>query len=287
MLRFLRQNNTVKKTISSLAYPALCSSAFLTLYGSLNWHWKYASASFFFLIWTLVYLSCLEHLIPYKEDWKPKRREWIRDLIYLFITMLGGALALPCALYLAKKFYIFKISLPIFLEVLIALLTSSLGSYLFHRMSHVQKWIWLWHVVHHRDEKVNVGNNGVNHILDVFCRRVIALLPGIMLGFSQEALLIVSIINITQGYFSHANIDVKLGWLNYFVVSPEQHRLHHSRDLNEAGHYSVDIPFWDLVFKTFIWKPGHVPKEVGVVFPERYPLPENYIASLWLPFKKG
>lgn len=285
MLSFLRQNSCVKKTLGLLAYPLLCLTAFLTIYGSLHWQWKYASASFLFLIWTLFYLTCLERIIPYKEEWAPTHQEWIRDFIYFFVTMLGGGLALPCALFLSKNLYTLKVSLPLFFETLLTLLTSSLASYLFHRMSHIQKWIWLWHVTHHRDEKVNVGNNGVNHIFDVFFRRVLALLPGIIFGFSQEALLIVSIINITQGYFSHANIDVKLGFLNYFVVGPELHRLHHSRDLTEAGHYSVDISFWDLIFKTFIWRPGLVPKEVGVVFPERYPLPQNYMASLLLPFK--
>ena len=86
--------------------------------------------------------------------------------------------------------------------------------------------------------KVNVSNNNVNHVVDVFGRRFITQLPLLLVGISQPAIFAASIFTTAQGYFVHANIEVGLGWLNYIVGSPEQHRLHHGTDVKEAGHFS-------------------------------------------------
>ena len=36
-----------------------------------------------------------------------------------------------------------------------------------HRLGHANPWLWRLHGVHHVPEKVNVANNGVNHVFDI------------------------------------------------------------------------------------------------------------------------
>src|ERR1700675_3171749 len=85
--------------------------------------------------------------------------------------------------------------------------------------------------------------------------------------------------NVTS-VFSHCSADVKGGFLNYFFVTPEVHRWHHTVDVPEGYGYScnygVEFSFWDLVFRTY-----YLPKKDGkFVMPERIGHPSGLIADL-------
>ncbi|MCA9506886.1 MAG: sterol desaturase family protein [Myxococcales bacterium] len=272
--------------LSMLVYPFLVLSMCFMIFLAFEQNIDFGMCNVFFLVWTIFYLAIMEALIPYDMSWRPTIKEWLRDLVYLIITMLGGGMAVIVVHGISAYSAPQRSSLPLWLEIILALIMSSLGSYIFHRVSHIHPWLWRVHGIHHVEQKVNVGNNGVNHFLDVLGRRFLALLPLMLLGFSEEALFIIGMFNTMQGYFSHANVCVYLGWLNYFVVSPEQHRLHHSKDLNEAGHYGTDVPLWDLLFGSYTWKNGKKPKAIGVVDPNKFPSPDNIIAGMLNPWRR-
>ncbi len=46
-------------------------------------------------------------------------------------------------------------------------------------------------------------------MLDMFGRRILAQLPLMLLGISQPAIFVVAMFNTMEGYFVHANIDVR------------------------------------------------------------------------------
>jgi sterol desaturase/sphingolipid hydroxylase (fatty acid hydroxylase superfamily) len=280
-------NTTLTKSwLAALTYPLLCLSGLFTVFCAFYWHLDFGLCNVVFLIWTIGFLSLMEVLIPYDPSFHPTKKEWLRDGIYLVITMVGGGLAVLAMYAIVRIFSPPTSSMALWQEILVGVLASSLGSYLFHRLTHVHPWLWLVHGVHHVEGKVNVGNNGVNHVLDVFGRRVLAQMPLICLGLSEPSIFVVAIFSTMQGYFVHANIDVRLGWLNYVVATPEQHRLHHSRDLGEAGNYGSDIPLWDLLFRSFTWAPGRQPAQIGVVNPEKFPDPNEIVANFLLPWQK-
>jgi sterol desaturase/sphingolipid hydroxylase (fatty acid hydroxylase superfamily) len=53
------------------------------------------------------------------------------------------------------------------------------------------------------------------------------------------------------GIFQHANVQLRLGPLNWFFSMAELHRWHHSRTVEEANHnYGQTISVWDWVFGT-------------------------------------
>src|SRR5262249_40663840 len=53
------------------------------------------------------------------------------------------------------------------------------------------------------------------------------------------------------GMFIHANIDVRLGRLQYVINGPEMHRWHHA-DVAEAydKNFSTKLAIWDWMFGT-------------------------------------
>lgn len=280
------EKKAFSKVLQRLCYPILIACASGTIVYSLSHDLDFGLANISFLFFCIAYLALFERLIPYEKRWQATAKEWGRDGLYLIITMMGGATASLVIFHLAGLLSPKEPTLPMAIEVFIAIILSSFGTYVFHRLGHDWPWLWRFHGIHHAEGKVNVGNNSVNHIFDVFGRRVLAQLPIIFVGISEPALFIASIFNIMQGYFVHANIKVKIGFLNYFVGSPEQHRLHHSTDVREAGHYCVDITLWDWVFKSYFWKKNRVPQDVGILNPSRFPPPNSIFKSFIHPFRR-
>ncbi|MFJ3582078.1 sterol desaturase family protein [Streptomyces sp. NPDC090127] len=92
---------------------------------------------------------------------------------------------------------------------------------------------------------------------------------------------------VGQGYVAHANIRVRLGPLDHVLSGPEQHRLHHSTDLSEAGHYGSDLSVWDRVFSTFTWRPGREPESVGLTDPDSFPATGAVLATLVHPWRRS
>lgn len=71
------------------------------------------------------------------------------------------------------------------------------------------------------------------------------------------------------------------------LASPEQHRLHHSTDLSEAGHYGSDLSIWDHVFDSYTWRPGREPVSVGLGDPASFPRTGEIVASLLHPLRRA
>lgn len=273
------------KLATLLCYPIIATIAICISYYSLVNNIPFGLVNVLFLFFVIAYFGVFERIIPYNRQWNATLKEWARDGAYLIISMLGGGLSVAVIFFIATIFSPKEPSLPMAFEVLIAISVSSLGTYFFHRLGHDWHFLWRFHGIHHAESKVNVGNNLVNHILDVFGRRLLAQTPILFIGISEPALFLASIFNIMQGYFVHANVAIKMGPLNYIIGTPEQHRLHHSKDVSEAGHYCVDITLWDWVFGSYTWRPRKKPLAVGINNPSRFPSPNAIIKSFLHPFK--
>jgi len=233
----------------------------------------------------LAYLAMFERLIPYEPNWHPSLREWRWYGIYFLLTLLGGGLAQLPIMAVVGAVAAPQGWLPLWVEMPFALLLGSLANYVMYRLGHTNAWLWRLHGVHHAPDKVNVGNNGVNHIFDIVLAQGVVQLTLAFAGFSEPAVFVIGLFVIVQGYFIHANIDVRIGWLNYVFTSPEQHRLHHGTDLAEAGNFGSDLSIWDQLFDTFTWRSGRRPVAIGLHNPTSFPPTGDVVASLLHPWR--
>ncbi|MGW9525478.1 sterol desaturase family protein [Streptomyces diastaticus] len=269
------------------AYPLLLAATVAVAGAALSLGWDPERVSPLFLVGVLLYLTVLERLIPHQRDWHPSAAEWRWYGVYFLLTMAGSAVA---QLLVARAVGVVAPAdpaLPLGAEVPVALLSGSLAGYLAHRLGHTNRWLWRLHGVHHVPQKVNVANNGVNHVLDIVVAQGAVQLTLALVGFSREAVLAAGLFTAAQGYFVHANIDVRIGRLNHVLASPEQHRLHHSTDLAEAGHYGSDLSCWDHLFGSFTWHPGREPAAVGLSDPTSFPGTGDILASLLHPLRRA
>ncbi|MDG5802565.1 sterol desaturase family protein [Streptomyces ossamyceticus] len=262
-----------------VAYPVLLAALVATAIAALHLRWDLARVSQLFLVSTIAYFTLLERLIPYEREWAPSAREWGWYGLYFVLTTTGGALAqLPVSAIVGLAAPRHP-ALPLWAEIPLALLLGSLVNYLIHRWCHTSPRLWRLHGVHHVPDKVNVGNNGVNHLLDVVLTQGVVQCSLALAGFSTATVFVIGLFVVTQGYFVHANIDVRIGPLNHVLAGPEQHRLHHSVDLSEAGHYGSELSVWDHAFGSFTWRPGRRPVAVGLRNAADFPRTGEVVAS--------
>lgn len=268
-----------------LAYPTLLLAVVACVVVTLRCGLDPGPVSFAFLLGCIAYLALLERLIPHEPRWQASAGGWRQFGFYVLLTLAGGGAAQAAVLWVFSTLAAPAAAWPLWAEMPLALLASSLAGYGFHRLSHSNPWLWRLHGIHHVPDKVNVSNNPVNHIADVLAGQLIGQSVLVALGFSQPALLAVGLFTIAQGQFVHANIDVRIGWLNHVLASPEQHRLHHSVDLSEAGHFGSEVSIWDRCFGSFTWHPQRVPAAIGLRHPDTFPRTGQVLASLLHPWR--
>ncbi|MGP4002411.1 sterol desaturase family protein [Streptomyces sp. 8N706] len=276
----------LRLVLRRIAHPVLLVAVASVIAATLRYGWDTGVVSLLFLLGTFAYLAVLERLIPYERAWHPSPGEWGWYGVYFLLTMAGGGLAQLVVTAVVRVVSPPHPVLGLGSELPSVLLLGSLASYLVHRLGHSHPWLWRLHGVHHVPDKVNVANNGVNHVFDIVLAQGTAQLTLALMGFSKESVFALGLFVVAQGYFVHANIDVRLGWLNHIFASPEQHRLHHSTDLSEAGHYGSDLSIWDRAFGTFTWRPDRHPVAVGLKDPGSFPITGAVVASFLHPWRR-
>ena len=123
-------------------------------------------------------------------------------------------------------------------------------TYWYHRFQHRFSVGWrMLHQVHHGVPRVDIPSALVAHPFDVIVSTTLSILvTAFLLGLDPRAVAIVSVLQFFITLFPHWNVRTPT-WVGYFIQRPEEHILHHQRDVH-AGNYA-DWPLWDKVFGTY------------------------------------
>lgn len=122
-----------------------------------------------------------------------------------------------------------------------------------HRLSHMFRWWWALHSLHHAQRQMTFWSDDRNHVLDDVISAVwfgaIALLIGVP---PLQFPLLVLILRFLES-LSHANVRLSFGSLGErLLISPRFHRAHHG--VLAAGqrscNYGAVLPWWDMMFGT-------------------------------------
>jgi sterol desaturase/sphingolipid hydroxylase (fatty acid hydroxylase superfamily) len=127
-----------------------------------------------------------------------------------------------------------------------------------HRLLHSFQPFWRLHALHHSDTDLDVATYIRHHPLEVLVQALFDVLAVIIFGFSAVSIaLFIAITTIVQ-MIAHGNFELPkpLRWLAGFVVTPQLHRLHHSRAFDENNaNFSNTISIWDRLFGTLRLQP--------------------------------
>lgn len=128
---------------------------------------------------------------------------------------------------------------------------TSFAMYWFHRAEH--KFTVLWrglHQFHHSIERVDMGGWAVGHPLETVIQTAyITGVSALVLGVDPMAAAIAGTVGTIVNMFGHWNVSTPR-WLGYVILRPEQHCLHHEREVH-ARNYGGDFAIWDQLFGSF------------------------------------
>ena len=127
---------------------------------------------------------------------------------------------------------------------------STFMTYWYHRFQHRFSVAWrVLHQVHHGVPRLDLLSAFVTHPFELIVSETLSIsVTAFLLGLDPRAVPIVGALQFFITLFPHWNVRTP-SWVGYFIQRPEEHILHHQRDVH-AGNYS-DWPLWDKVFGTY------------------------------------
>ena len=151
-----------------------------------------------------------------------------------------------------ERLFPFLLGRPVLTFVVYAVILDC-ADYWRHRLSHMFRWWWALHSLHHAQRQMTFWSDDRNHVLDDLIGAlwfgVIALLIGVP---PLQFPLLVLVLRFIES-LAHANVRLSFGWLGErLLVSPRFHRAHHG--VLAAGqrscNYGAVFPWWDMLFGT-------------------------------------
>ncbi|HEY8949732.1 MAG TPA: sterol desaturase family protein [Rhizomicrobium sp.] len=129
--------------------------------------------------------------------------------------------------------------------------------YWFHRASHMVRWMWASHCVHHSSTHLNLSAAYRLGWTDLISGNWLFFLPAVLLGFDPVVVLGMMGANLTYQFFLHTEAVRSLGPLEWILNTPAHHRVHHASnaqclDKNFGGVLIV----YDRMFGTFAKAPA-------------------------------
>ena len=207
----------------------------------------------------------------WKKDQKHSYMDTISSLSSGFTNLMVDILGLGIIIFSYPFFYerlkIVELEESILLYFL-AFICVDFASYCHHRLKHSINIFWNMHVIHHSSEEFNLACALRQSITNNLGIGILFLIPAALLGVPAKIISILGPLHLFGQFWYHTRHIGKLGWLEYILVTPSQHRVHHAInkeyiDKNLAAIFCI----WDRAFGTFQEELDDVPCVYGTLKP--------------------
>lgn len=193
--------------------------------------WKHAFPNFFFTATTIIINFSLAFLLL-------KSADWVQTNNFGIINWLP--------------------EMPLWLYVILGvILLDFFGAYLAHFVEHKIKPLWMIHLVHHTDHKVDTTTANRHHPLESVIRFAFTLFGIFVVGAPIAIVMIYQSISLIFTQFTHANLKMNKRIdkvLSYFIISPDMHKIHHHNMLPYTdSNYGNIFSIWDRIFGTYLY----------------------------------
>lgn len=184
------------------------------------------------------------------------------------------------------------VTLPLWIEVLLAVVILDLLIYSQHVVFHKVPILWRLHRVHHADPDYDLTTGIRFHPIEIILSMLIKFIAIILLGPAAVAVLIFEVLLNGSAVFNHSNVRLpaKLEPLARFIfVTPDMHRVHHSWIRSETdSNYGFALSLWDRLFSTYQDQPvkGHLDMDIGLREFQEVKHVSWLSGILQLPFKR-
>ena len=202
----------------------------------------------------------------------------------LRVIMPGGLVAL--ALLSGDSGLMSALDLPLAIEFIACLILLDLTLYWQHRLFHKIDFLWALHGAHHGDRNLNVSSGLRFHPGEALVSFALKGAAVLVLGPPVAAVILFEVLLNGASLFNHANWSLGRfdGWIQKLIVTPDMHRLHHSRLEKESQrNFGFFLSIWDRLFASYQRTPqqAHEHIELGLdTMPD-----DGGRATVFYPFK--
>ena len=134
---------------------------------------------------------------------------------------------------------------------LVGLLFYDFLYYWFHRISHERQFFWGSHVVHHQSEDYNLST-ALRQTSTSFLTTWVFFIPCFFLGMPIYMYVSIATAQLIYQFWVHTQHIPKLGFIEWFMVTPSNHRVHHAQNKDYIDkNYGGLLIVWDRLFGTF------------------------------------
>jgi sterol desaturase/sphingolipid hydroxylase (fatty acid hydroxylase superfamily) len=131
------------------------------------------------------------------------------------------------------------------------LITEDFLYYWLHRFDHEIRFFWAVHVTHHSSEHMNFTVGFRSSVFQPLYR-FIYFIPLALCGFRPLDTIFIYSATQIWGIFVHTELIKKMGWLEYILVTPSHHRVHHASNPKYLDkNMGMFLIIWDQLFGTF------------------------------------
>lgn len=213
-------------------------------------------------IFSLGLIYCLEQLHPFFLSRTGRAAHAVRNLsmglINAAVTQILFAallLAVARAADEGNLGVLRWLGFPDMLNGLLIFILFDAWMYLWHRANHEIPFLWKFHRTHHTDRELDSTSAFRFHAGEICLSHLARLLIIPLLGVSPTQLLWYETLLQPIIIFHHSNLAFPKKWdevLRKLIVSPNMHRVHHSKVISETNsNYSSIFSFWDRLGKSF------------------------------------
>lgn len=206
------------------------------------------STPFYFIIIGLELL--LSHLQQRKTyGWKDTGTN-----IYLMLLNAGIDLGFRLVYLAILNYFFIRAFLYIrspFFYWLVLLVMEDMLYYWLHRFDHEIRFFWAVHVTHHSSQTLNFSVGFRSSVFQPLYR-FLYFIPLALMGFRPVDIALIYSVTQIWGIFVHTELIRKMGWLEYFMVTPSHHRVHHGSNPKYLDrNMGMFLIIWDKLFGTF------------------------------------
>jgi sterol desaturase/sphingolipid hydroxylase (fatty acid hydroxylase superfamily) len=292
-----RANSIGRTLVRWGLYPLLWAINLGTFW--ISWYTNAAPENFRSISVGCVFLLCFaaEFFYPYDRRWAMTWRSLWSDIKFAVPNSIAlrilGFLWAYLGISMADNLSGPAHDWPLPIQLVVCLLVFEGLNYAVHRAMHelpgpFGAWLWRVRAAHHLPPRLYLVMHAVFHPINaVIIRGLVMVLPVWIMGYDQQVIALFSMITALHGIISHFNVDLRMGWANYIFVGPELHRYHHSARPDEGQNYGSALSLFDQLFGTFVYRPGEVPRDLGVSPDSQLPDYNHTGAVLALPFRRA
>ena len=230
-------------------------------------------------------LSNYQHRKLY--SWKDTTANLFLMLANTLIELVIRGFYLGLLVYLFQH-RLFQFSHPVVYWAMLFILEDFLYYWL-HRFDHEIRFFWAVHVTHHSSDHMNFSVGFRSSVFQPLYR-FFYFMPLAWFGFQPMDIIFVFAATQIWGIFVHTKLINKLGWLEYILVTPSHHRVHHASNTKYLDkNMGMFLIVWDKLFGTFqaeLPEAEYQPIKYGLTKPLKHETPSTIVFHEWDNIRK-